>query len=628
MDAAEILFVTHRSSQCGVYGFGENVFDAIRTSRKYRFIKAECESLAELESHVARNRPRAIIYNYMPATMPWVARPAARGRVLHNRIARIPVTQLGIIHSILQPIADAAVPGKQLMRAHPELANRLFDYYIAPDPTLLLKNSLVYKHGRPVPAYTNRFPAPPKLTIGSFGFAKTGYDDLIALVQREFDEAIIRLTIPFATFGDADGAQARAIAERCRKLVEKPGISLSISHDFLDRTALLDFLAQNTINVFLRDRTGRGISSVIDSALAVGRPIAISDSPMFKHLTDAPIVVGRRSLREIIGDGMRPLLPYTKAWTAENLCWEYERILDSVFARRGRPPVSSPAARLRQAAGLVLRRGVRGLLDVGSDVVHMHWIDTSIDHDKDDHRTPVADSYTPVTVPGEQRYNRLLGDEARRLYAPAEAKLEQLVPKTFARKLPAANVQQAFMFDTVYRHLASYESPRLLCVGSFEDTACMALVKLGIAVDEIDPVFNYTLQEFVTKPDTKRGTYDIVFSTSVIEHDPDDRSFVECVSTLLAPGGLFVMTCDYRDGWRLGDPKPGVDARLYTRADLERRLLAHMKDCEIVDPGDNWTRPSSDAFAEKFAYSFATFCVRKRAAGAAAVRGYASAERP
>jgi hypothetical protein len=37
-----------------------------------------------------------------------------------------------------------------------------------------------------------------------------------------------------------------------------------------------------------------------------------------------------------------------------------------------------------------------------------------------------------------------------------------------------------------------------------------------------------------------------------------------------------------------------------------------------------------DAFSEKFeyAYSFATFCVRKRSAGAAAARGYASAEQP
>jgi SAM-dependent methyltransferase len=140
------------------------------------------------------------------------------------------------------------------------------------------------------------------------------------------------------------------------------------------------------------------------------------------------------------------------------------------------------------------------------------------------------------------------------------------------------------------------------------------LARLGVAIDEIDPVFNYTLQEFATKPDT--GTYDIIFSTSVIEHDPDDRAFVECVSKLLSPNGIFVMTCDYRDGWRLGDPKPGVDARLYTRADLEQRLLAHMRDCALVGPSD-WTRSGPDVFAKEYAYSFATFCVRKHAASAA-----------
>jgi SAM-dependent methyltransferase len=609
---ADILFVNHRRSQCGVYWFGEHVFDAIRASMKYRFHKAECDSLAELEAHVAQHRPRAIIYNYMPATMPWVASPLARGHVIWNRIAGIPITQLGIIHSILQPIADEAVPGKQFKRAHPELANRLFDFYIAPDPTLLLKNTLVYKHGRPVPTYTNRFPVPERLTIGSFGFAKTGYDDLIELVQREFDDAVIRLSIPFATFGDAGGAEARAIADRCRSLVKKPGITLSISHEFLGETAVLDFLAQNTLNAFLRERGGRGISSVLDYALAVDRPIAISESDMFKHVSSAPIVVGQHSLREIIAAGTTPLEPFVKAWTAENLRWEYERILDSVFGRLGQSvPASSLYRRAHYAAGVLRRLGIRGFRGLGTHVVNSHWVDTSIDPTPDLH-TPIAPvSYTPVPA---SNFNLLLDDDARRLYAPAEAAIEKLVPLTFAKKLREANVQQAFVFDTVYRHLASYERPRVLCVGSFEDTACMALARLGVAIDEIDPVFNYTLQEFATKPDT--GAYDIIFSTSVIEHDPDDRSFVECVSRLLSPNGIFVMTCDYRDGWRLGDPKPGVDARLYTRADLEQRLLTHMRNCELIGTSD-WKTSGPDVFAKEYAYSFATFCVRKQAASAA-----------
>ncbi|TFG44223.1 MAG: class I SAM-dependent methyltransferase, partial [Bacteroidia bacterium] len=272
MNNNNVLFVTHKKCQCGVYEFGENVFDAIKLSKKYNFIKAECSDINDLKEYFAKERPIAIVYNYMHATMPWVASKIFRYGILNNNISDIPVPQIGIIHSITQNIADSAKQVRKYAIFHPEFANRLFDFYIAPDPTLLLKNPYVFKHGRPIPKYTNKFSIPDKLTIGSFGFAKKGYEDLIELVQSEFDEAEIKINIPFAKFGDIDGMKARNIGTDCRKLLRKPGITLLISHDYLDKDALLDFLAQNTINVFLRDYKGRGISSVIDYALAVNRP--------------------------------------------------------------------------------------------------------------------------------------------------------------------------------------------------------------------------------------------------------------------------------------------------------------------------------------------------------------------
>jgi SAM-dependent methyltransferase len=138
----------------------------------------------------------------------------------------------------------------------------------------------------------------------------------------------------------------------------------------------------------------------------------------------------------------------------------------------------------------------------------------------------------------------------------------------------------------------------------------MSLVKAGIKVEEIDPLINYSLQEFITKPTTIKGGYDIIFSTSVIEHDPDDKSFITCVSELLSPGGVFIMTCDFRDGWKAGDPKPGVDARLYTKKDLEVRLLSYMKDCELVDDPD-WDCLNPDFESASGNYTFASFVVKK-----------------
>ena len=197
------------------------------------------------------------------------------------------------------------------------------------------------------------------------------------------------------------------------------------------------------------------------------------------------------------------------------------------------------------------------------------------------------------------------------MYSTALDKLFALVPKTMSSKIAEANVQQAFVFDTVYRYLSEYGRARILCVGSYEDTASMSLIKMGYPVEEIDPMINYSLQEFFTKPTTRINSYDIIFSTSVIEHDPEDESFIKCIAKLLAPGGVAMITCDYKDGWKPGEPKPDVDARLYTQHDLRDRLLPLMPDCNLVDQ-PQWDCKSPDfLYLGKYRYTFATLVVRK-----------------
>ena len=61
----------------------------------------------------------------------------------------------------------------------------------------------------------------------------------------------------------------------------------------------------------------------------------------------------------------------------------------------------------------------------------------------------------------------------------------------------------------------------MLCVGSFEDTACYALQSLGYRI-VIDPSLNVDMAAFRRNAE-RLGTYEIVFSTSVIEHVPDDE---------------------------------------------------------------------------------------------------------
>jgi SAM-dependent methyltransferase len=608
----KILFVSHKKAQCGVYEFGKNITDVLQHSQRYQFIRVECSSLGELQPAIAKYAPVCIIYNYYPAVLPWVATKIAP-KLYKNNIASIQIPQIGIIHEITQHVADAATNyrNKILFSGLSLLSNSLFDFYIALDPTLLLRNPLVYKTGRLIPSYQNNFPLPSNPVIGSFGFGtpKKGFEKIVQLVQQEFDEAVIRFNIPAADFGgDKQGVRARGIAEKCKSLITKPGVQLIVTHEFMDNKAMLDFLAQNTVNVFLYEHdttSGKGLSSAIDNAMAAQRPVAISDSVTFRHVFDVEpsICVTKNNLKTIIQNGFAPLQKHYNEWNAENLLWEYERILDSIFVKQ------QTSSKSRTGVTKTLRAKWNKLVSMPDTT--FTWLRNSEKATEDDMRVDNSVRYQPIQIPANVSLNRILDDTARELYAPVIDTLTLLVPKTMSKKIAQANVQQAFVFDTVYRYLSHYKNPKLLCVGCYEDTASMSLIKMGYMVEEIDPMINYYLQEYFTKPTTVKNSYDIIFSTSVIEHDPDDESFIRCIADLLAPGGVAILTCDYKDGWKPGEPKPDVDVRLYTQHDLRDRLLPLMSDCHLVDE-PQWDCPNPDFnYLGKYQYAFATFVVKK-----------------
>lgn len=769
----KILIISHKEKQCGVHEYGINIAKALKKSAKYSFVYAECSSYEEFCDRVKEVRPSAIIYNYYSSTLPWVNK-----KILQS----INVPHIGIIHEVTQGVADTA-------------NNGLFQYHIGPDPTLQLKNPIVFKSGRIVLSYTNNHKLPEIPTIGSFGFGLEGkgFEKVITTVQGEYDEAIIRLHIPFATFGDADGRQAMAIAQRCQQLIVKPGIKLSLSHDFLSQEQLLDFLAQNTLNVFFYDRhEHRGISSVIDHALAVKRPIAVTKSNMFRHILSAQpsICIEDSSLREIINNGIAPLVPFYNESSEANFIVDYEQILDRVL---GKEQSQTPTLSLfktpignyylpadveqdiivnEMKAGRVFEPEIvevakqyitdgSTVLDVGANFGQMALLFSQFVGEKGrilafeaDHFTfsvlekniaansrtnimpiskavydksgevmfyPVPDfkrfssygSYgldpnaregrkvetiaidslniqSPISfmkvdvqgsdlfvlrgavetirrhqmpiifeyeeqfqeefktswndylklielidykiervinnmnyliVPNKKKsltvgilnvtsFNRILDDAARKQYESVINQLFVLVPEMMARKIPEANIQQAFILDTVQKFASQLVKPKILCVGSYEDSAAGALKQLGYGMEEIDPAINCDLNAYFHKPSTIKGSYDIIFSTSVLEHVQNDELFMTQIAELLAPGGTAILTCDYNDQYKPGDRIPSVDFRLYTQKDFRQRILPLLKNCVFPDV-PQWDCPNPDFLYEGCRYTFATFVFQK-----------------
>ena len=119
----KILFVNHKSEKCGMYEFGFAIGKALSNSLEYDFKYFECASWEEYKIIYAKEKPDAVIYNYSFATMPWIS----KSFLGFPNTYRISIPQIGIIHEVYQELADKE-------------SDMLFNYHIAADPTLLLKN--------------------------------------------------------------------------------------------------------------------------------------------------------------------------------------------------------------------------------------------------------------------------------------------------------------------------------------------------------------------------------------------------------------------------------------------------------------------------------------------------------
>lgn len=305
-----VLLINQKERQCGVYQYGFRTGKILKKSTVYNFLYCEIDghahppdSEAELMNLAAQYRPKAIIYNYHPSTMAWL------GRDLMNRLP-------GIVHYGMH---------------HEGSESGLFDYYIYLDSTfsdtdrrfsvprpLLEDVSLTYQ-SNPVPI----------ISSFGFGFGNKGFGMVVKTVNDQFDKAIVRLHISRAFYGDRNGESSAGVFPGCRAEAKKPGIELVITDNFLSDEEVLAFMASSTLNAFFYDEMApsRGLSSVIDYALSVKVPIAISTCCMFRHITSPSICYTNRSLPEIIAAGSEPLQQYRNLWSNANLIRKYEQIV-------------------------------------------------------------------------------------------------------------------------------------------------------------------------------------------------------------------------------------------------------------------------------------------------------------
>lgn len=514
-----VLFVNSSEPNCGVFQFGRNLWRILeKADGKIEFLYMEGTSEAHLIQMIETWEPEIVFFNFYPACFPWLT---------------------------LDTLNAVRARGAKLVTIFHETRVTGFDAFIYPDPTFAGNYRQLnqwFPMGRPLPKARGEadlltFPPIPVISTSGFGFAWKGHERLTRMVVEQFARATLRLHLPFAKYGDADGTQARATAQRCREIVAGTEIELQVDHDFMEPEAFVDWLAESDLNAYLYDEAdpSRGIASTTDHALAARRPLALTRTRMFRHLHHIEgIFVEERTLPEILAAGTASLQPAYEAFSEQNVLKEVENVLSAV---------------------------------------------------------------------SREKFCRLLRDTDRVRMEPVIKEMRERLPEMMARKIPEANVQQAWTVALVRRTGAE----KVLCVGSFEDTGYHFLLQEGLDIDGIDPQMGCSLREFRYNGG---GQYPCVFATSVIEHVKDDDQFIRDLCDCLTTDGVCILTADFREGWRKGFPAPATDERLYTPADIARiGKILREKNCYFVDAPDTTGAP--DFHYQGHEYSFIGLVFKK-----------------
>lgn len=305
-----ILIINSVEKQCGVYQYGFRIGKILSKSKNNNFVYLELDSVQDLLLSVEKYNPTFIIYNRC-GILQWVT-PNLVGEFRNKGIF-----QFNLIHNAYN-------------------YDQFFDAYLHQHPYWKNLSEKDFAIPRPLPSYNKKEynSSNNVIRIGSFGFGLVNkyYDEVCRIVNEQFDteNVELRLHLTHGTYAGSN-QQPERIIDSCKKNITRKNINLTITTDFIDDDELLDFLGGNDLNIFFYQdyHDYNGISSVIDYALAVEKPIAVNKSSMYSHIINAnpSICVEDNHLKNIISNGFFPLKERKDSWSHKNFIDTIEKII-------------------------------------------------------------------------------------------------------------------------------------------------------------------------------------------------------------------------------------------------------------------------------------------------------------
>jgi FkbM family methyltransferase len=164
--------------------------------------------------------------------------------------------------------------------------------------------------------------------IGTFGlsFSDKGFDEVVKAVNQEFDAAVVRINVPHSS--NVTAQDVIVFNEMIARLNIKKDVKVELSNHYFNKSELINWCAQNTLNVFLYNRrVGNGLSATTDQAIASGRPLAVSTNPTFRHIHSYLKPYPYLSLKDSINQAGSIVKKIQKDWSSKNFIRYFEMVL-------------------------------------------------------------------------------------------------------------------------------------------------------------------------------------------------------------------------------------------------------------------------------------------------------------
>ena len=318
------LFINCDAAQCSIYESGKMAFQCLTDSDKYTLDYVEITP----DQRSIKTGYDFYFFNYHIVTMAWLD-PAQIKRLL-------PGLKLTIVLEV--------APNDPFVYCTPDD----FDGYIVLDPTLNVEQKNVFAFPRPLEVFAGGAPFQPKEipVIGSFGFGTIGkgFEHLIDAVGKEYDRAVLKINIPYATHGDNSQKNVTQAVYDWKNNV-KDGIEVIVTHDYMTKPELIEWCRQNTINCFFYDRNMAGLSATTDQAITSGRPMLISKNNTFRHIQKYIKPFPYQTIKEAIENTPAQIAEIQKDWSPEKFRRRFEEVLDELeFGET--PQADSPTVEL------------------------------------------------------------------------------------------------------------------------------------------------------------------------------------------------------------------------------------------------------------------------------------------